>query len=421
MSLSGVEAALVDLVLVFALAGTIAAFAATSGHVPYTIALVLVGLAASLLGFGLRSELTPELLSDLILFVLVPALLFQGASRVDADRFVENVGLILGFAVVGLPISVALLGLASHLVLGFPLLGGLLFAAIVLPTDPVAVLPLFEELGVPARLSVLVDGESMLNDGVGVVLYTAFLELALESPRSGPADLVGLGLGEIVVDLALGVFVSMVGGVLVGAAVGIVVYRVFVFFDDELTTIILSVVLAYGSFLAGELLGVSGVVAVVSAGVFVAERRETTPLGADTRLTFSITWRSVGFVANTFLFLTIGLMTPFDALLATAVPMALTIGLVFLARAVVVYPLAALVDRSGLTSVPRSYRPVLVWSGIHVSIPLALALGLPAAFPAELATQFQVLTFGVAMFTLVVQGLTMEPLLHRLGVTTATE
>lgn len=418
MELAGVEAALVDLVVLFALAGTVAAFAATSVRIPYTIALVLVGLTASLLGVGFQSGLTAGTLSDLILFVLVPALLFQGASRVDADRFVANVDAILALAVVGLPLSVLLLGLASHLAFGFPILGALLFASIVLPTDPVAILPLFEELGAPERLAVLVDGESMLNDGVGVVLYTAFLELALASPRSGPADLVGLGFGEIVADLAVGVLVSMVGGVLVGAATGTAVYRVLVFFDDELTTVILSVVLAYGSFLAGELLGVSGVVAVVSAGLFIAERRETTPLRAEARLTFRITWRSVAFVANTFLFLTIGLVTPFGALVSAAVPIAAAIALVFLARAVVVYPLAGALNRSPVEPIPRPYQHVLVWGGIHVSIPLALALGLPAVVPNALASQFQAFTFGIATFTLVVQGLTMEPLLHRLGFTT---
>ena len=90
----------------------------------------------------------------------------------------------------------------------------------------------------------------------------------------------------------------------------------------------------------------------------------------------------------------------------------------FLARAAVVYPLSAAVNRAPSEPIPRPYQHVLVWSGIHVSIPLALALGLPAAFPDPLAEQFRALVFGIATFTLVVQGLTMEPVLHRLGITT---
>jgi len=410
-----VETVLVDLVVVFALAGTVAAFAASFVRIPYTIALLLVGLAVSLLGVGFRSDLTTRLLSDVILFVLVPALLFQGASRVNADHFLEDIGAILGLAVVGLPLSVGLLALAGTTAFGFQVAGAVLFATIVLPTDPVAVLPLFEELGAPERLSILVDGESMLNDGVGVVLYTAFLDLVRQSAASGRPGLAGLGLGQLFGELAVVVVVSMVGGALVGAAAGYVVYRVVAFFDDELTVVILSVVLAYGSFLLGEHLGVSGVVAVVSAGLFVAERREETPLSPDARRTFRITWRSAAFVANTFLFLTIGLVTPFTELLDSAVPIALAIVLVFLARAVVVYPLSGVIARVRSDGLPWEYRHVLVWSGIHVSIPLALVLGLPETLPEALLAQLRALVFGVATFTLVVQGLTMGPLLRRLG------
>jgi len=421
MALTGVEAVLLDLIVLFALAGTIAALAAAYVHIPYTIALVLVGLGVSLLGVELRSGLTPALLSDLILTVLVPALLFQGASRVDADQFLRDVGPILAFAVVGLPVAVALLAVAGTAALGFPLLVSLVFAAIVLPTDPVAVLPLFREVGAPERLSVLVDGESMLNDGVGVVLYTTFVGLVLDASARG--SLAGLDRtpGSLAVELAAGVAVSMVGGAAVGAGLGYAVYRVIRAFDDELTTVILSVVLAYGSFLLGERLGVSGVVAVVSAGLFVAERREVSPLSPETRLTFRITWQSVAFIGDTFLFLTIGLVIPFGDLARYAVPLGVAVVLVFLARAVVVYPLAELLNRGPVEPIPRAYQHVLAWSGIHVSIPLALALGLPAGFPTGLAAQIQALTFGIATFTLIVQGLTMPVLLRRVGLTAGGE
>ena len=289
MVLSAVEVVLADLVVLFALAGTVAAFAATSARVPYTIALLLVGLVVSLLGVEFQSDLTPELLSELILSVLVPALLFHGAVRIDADRFLENVGPILVLAVVGLPLSVALLGVVGSATLGFPLIVTLLFAAIVLPTDPVAVLPIFEELGAPDRLSVLVDGESMLNDGVAVVLYTALLDAVLTSFGPGGPTMSSRATASVLFEIGFGVFLTMAGGVLVGAGAGYLVYRFVAAFDDELTTVILSVVLVYGSYLLGEELGFSGVLAVVSAGLFVAERSESSTLSAETRLTFAIT------------------------------------------------------------------------------------------------------------------------------------
>jgi len=415
---SAVEVVLVDFVLLLALAGTVAALTSTADQIPYPIALLVVGLCVSLVGVEFRSDLTPELFSELILLVLVPALLFQGASRLDADRFVENLGPILVLAVVGLPLSVVLLALAGTSALGLPLLVSLLFATIILPTDPVAVLPIFDVLGAPERLSVLVDGESMLNDGVAVVLYATVVQAVLSGPDAAERFTTGDTLVELAVDLGVGVLVAMLGGAVVGAVAGYVVYRFVAVFDDELTMVILSVVLAYGAFLLGEALRVSGVIAVVSAGLFIAERSDSAALSVATRQTFRITWRSAAFVGNTVLFLTIGVVTPFDELLRYAGGIAVAIVLVFLARAVVVYPLSGLVNASPFESIPRGYQHVLVWSGIHVSVPLALVLGLPATVPDGVTEQLRALVFGVATFTLVVQGLTMESLLHRVGIVT---
>jgi CPA1 family monovalent cation:H+ antiporter len=413
-----VETALRDVVLILALAGTVGAFAARYAHIPYPVALLLVGLVVSLADVQFGTDLSPAFLSDVILSVLVPALVFEGASRVNFDRFVENAAPIFAFAVVGLLTSVFLFGFVGTVVFGFPLIVSLVFAAIVLPTDPVAVLPIFKNLGVPERLTILVDGESMLNDGVGVVLYTVLVGVALDAGEPSAAT---FGSGEVLIDIVVGVVVATVGGLLLGAITGSVVFWVVGFFEDTMTTVILTFVLAYGTFLLGEEVGVSGVIAVVGASLFVAERRWGPPLNTEARRTVRTTWASVAFVANTFLFVVVGVTTPFELLVEHAWSVVSAVVLVFLARAVVVYPLAGLSNRGPVDHIPRSYQHVLVWSGIHVSIPLALALGLPAAFPDALTEQLRAMVFGVATASLGVQGLSMKPLVDRLGLVTTTD
>ncbi|MFB6354784.1 MAG: cation:proton antiporter, partial [Halobacteriales archaeon] len=175
--MAGLEAELLNLLAVFILAAGVGVAVAKVGRFPYTVALLLAGLAASVLGV----ELGIELSHDVILLVLLPPLLFEGAATTDLERFRANLPLMLGLAVPGLLLSVLVLGVAGQHAFDVPLLVALLFAAMILPTDPVSVLALFDELGAPDRLATLVEGESLLNDGVGVVVFSALLSLTMEA------------------------------------------------------------------------------------------------------------------------------------------------------------------------------------------------------------------------------------------------
>ncbi|PSP64059.1 sodium:proton antiporter [Halobacteriales archaeon QH_8_67_27] len=427
MAQAGIDVALlVDVLSVFIIAAGVGVFVAKVGRFPYTIALLLAGVAASVAGVGLDIDLS----HDLILLVLLPPLLFEGAATTDLERLRRNLVPILTLAVVGLLVSVLALGFVGQYAFGFDLLVALLFAAMILPTDPVSVLALFEELGAPDRLAVLVEGESLGTDGVGVVLFTALLARVSAGDGghgAGGPELFSLaGAG----DLGLNIAVTAGGGALVGAVGGYLVYRVMTRLDEHMTEVILTIILAYGVFLVSEhyvevLLGThfSGVIATVVAGLLIGNRGASFAMSPRTKLSVFNTWETGAFIVNTFIFVMIGVTTPVGILVDNWRLIVAAIVLVLAARALVVYPLTALVNRFNEPTVPLAYQHVMVWGGLHASIPIALVLGLGSGsgLAPELRTTLRAMVFGVAGFSLVVQGLTISNLLNALDIVTRSD
>ncbi|MFB6207161.1 MAG: Na+/H+ antiporter [Haloglomus sp.] len=424
-----IEETLIQLLPVFIIAAGVGIFVAKIGRFPYTIALLLAGLGLSVLSttsgqFGRLIDI--RLSAELIFLVLLPPLLFEGAATTDLERLRRNLVPVLVLAVAGLAVAVVLLGVVGTYVFsayapGFTLLLALLFASMALPTDPVSVLALFEELGAPERLAVLIEGESLVNDGVGVVLFSTFLVLVREgAPTSrlfDPADVALIGLDVVVVSL---------GGLVVGFVAGYAVFSVMRELDEHMTEIVLTFVLAYGSFvLAEHYLHVSGVIATVVAGLFIGNRGADDAMSPQTKVSVFNALETAAFLVNTFIFIMIGVTTPVAILAAHGRLILVAIVLVLLARAAVVYPLTALANRFVEPSVSLEYQHVLVWGGLHGSIPIALVLGLPrelaSGAPFPLREELRAMVFGVAAFSLVVQGLTMSNLLDRLGVVTRSE
>jgi len=414
----GLEAELLNLLAVFMIAGGVGVVVAKIGRMPYTIALLLAGLAASVLGVELGIELT----HDVILLVLLPPLLFEGAATTDLEQFRRNLAPILALAVPGLLVSILVLGYVGQVAFGFPLLVALLFAAMILLTDPVSVLALFEELGAPDRLATLVEGESLINDGVGVVVFSALLTLVYESGADGTTTFTAGLVGEV----GLGIVVASLGGAAVGLAAGYAAYQVMCNLDEHMTEIVITAILAYGSFLVAEhYLHVSGVIATVVAGLFIGNRGADYAMSPQTKLSIFNTWETAAFVVNTFIFVAIGAVTPVEQLVAHGRLIAIAVVLVVGVRALAVYPIVALVNRLRPVEVPIEYQHVMVWGGLHASIPIALVLGLPAELPSggpfPHREALRAMVFGVAGFSLVVQGLTMGTLLDRLDIVTRSE
>lgn len=409
--MSSLEMELIHIILVFVIAGGVGALTAKYVDLPYTIALLLTGIFLSFIGVQLGIELS----HDLIILVLLPPLLFEGAATTDLDFFRERSVPILLIALVGLIISILFLGISMNIIFGIPLLIALLFSTIILPTDPVSVLAIFKELGAPEQLSVLLEGESLINDGVAVVLYTTLLALIAEGETAQSL----LNISSIY-DLFSSIGISIIGGLLVGLVIGYLSYLVMVNLDDDMTEVIITICLAYGSFLVAEhYLGVSGVLATVAVGLFVGNKSSNKAMSATTKLSVFNTWETASFIVNTFIFIAIGVLIPISSVLANYKILIPTIILVLLARGIIVYPLSWISNRITKRKISIDYQHIMVWGGLHASIPIALALGLPSSI--ESRTLIQTLVFGVATFSLIVQGLTMDKLLKYLEIIQKTE
>ena len=354
-------------------------------RLPYTIALVLVGLFVGLSGFP-RILLTKEL----VFLIFLPPLLFESALNMDLSHLRENFKIVGILAVLGVLASTVFIGLILHRSLGLPLEIALLFGAMVSPTDPVSVLATFKTLNVPKRLTVIIEGESILNDGAAVVIFGIIYEMIMH----GRLDVLH-GFTEFVI--------VCFGGAVVGFALGYLTYRLLAFIDDHLIEVSITLILAYSSYLLAEHLHLSGVIAVVCAGLIIGNYGKLFSMSASTRIVLTDFWSFVVFVINSMIFLLIGIDTQlgvFRYLNAIAV----AIVAVLIARALIVYPTLT------IFKLPSSWRFVVFWGGLRGAIPVTLALSLSGIPYRDLLSS---MVFGVVLFSLVFQGLTLEFFVRR--------
>ncbi len=360
-------------------------------RIPPTVGLVLAGLALSL-QTGIRAELAP----DLILALFVPPLVFEAAFHINLDSLRRNLGTVILLAGPGVIVSMVVVGAIVARGAGLSPALGLLFGALIAATDPVSVVSLFRRLGAPKRLEVLIESESLLNDGTAIVLFN----LALAAVLAGR-----FSVGEGIVD-----FVRVAGGgVLIGVLLGWIVSRLIAHIDDHLVETTMTTVLAFGSYLVAERTGFSGVLAVVAAGL-INGNLGPRGMSPTTRIVVLNFWDYVAFLANSAVFLLIGLRIDVPALAANLGPIAWAIGAVLVSRAIVIYGLTLF---SG--DVPWKWKHVLYWGGLRGGIALALALSLPAEVGGA-RSQVILMTFGVVLFTLLGQGLSMNWLIRKAGI-----
>ncbi len=372
-------------------------------RIPYVVALVIAGLA---LGAG-HAIHAPALTQGLLYSVFLPGLIFEAAFHMDLRALRRNAGTLVALTVPG--VAVSIFATAGLLAWGSRALApasaitwptGLVFGAIIAATDPIAVVAVFRRFGVPDRLRLLVEGESLLNDGTAIVA----LSLVLAAVQGHGVSVLTLA-GEFVTTVGLGVLV----GTVIGGAAWFAISRI----DDATLEITLTSVTAYGAFLGAEALHVSGVLATVAAGLLCGSCAARGGMSPVTRRAVSSYWEYVAFVLNSLVFLLLGLSVQ-PRTLGEAWPLILVAyGVVLVVREAVLLGVSAVVHPTR-QRLPRRWRPALLWGGLRGALSMVLALGLAPDVPAR--TSIVTMTAGVVILSILIQGLTMGPVLRALGI-----
>ncbi|MFT5014880.1 MAG: CPA1 family monovalent cation:H+ antiporter, partial [Dinoroseobacter sp.] len=373
---------------------------------PLTIGLVFVGIGVSYAaeyvpGFGSLS--TFELSPDLVLFVFIPTLIFESAFNLNARHVMRNILPILTLAVPGLLLSTAIIGFIMAVFSPFDLMVALLLGAILSATDPVAVISIFKSLGVPERLTVLVEGESLFNDATSLVLATLLIGILTAGTFSG--DVVVSGVGEFFVVFLGGAFVGWLLALAVGQMLGAIE-------SDAAIEITLSTILAYFSFIIAEhVFHVSGIMAVVAAGIMMGSWGKT-KISPSTEEFMEHFWEYLAYLANVVIFLMVGMQIDLVALWASIDLILLVFVGMLISRAVVVFGVVPLIGKfRGVEAIGMPYRMVMYWGGLRGAIALAIVLSMPEF---EYKDTLVAVVMGAVVFTLVIQGLSIEFLVKKL-------
>ncbi|MDE3202497.1 MAG: Na+/H+ antiporter [Acidobacteriota bacterium] len=386
------------------IAASAIALAAARLRIPYTVALVLGGVALGSFHVPILDQHfahSPDWLTpNVSLVIFLPALLFEGSLKIQFRKLRESLIPIGLLATVGVLAATLISGYVLHWVLGIPILVALVFGSIVAATDPISVLAIFKDMSVDKRLTINVEGESLFNDGTSVVVYG----ILVGAVASGHLDILA-GVRDFLVEVA--------GGAALGAAMGFVFSRITQRIDDPEIEITLTTILAYSAYLVAQSMHVSGVIATVAAGLMVGNFGMRTGMSWRTRIALWSFWEYASFLINSILFLLIGLQVHLDQLMHIWQAAALSIAAVFVGRIFSVYGLVPISNRFS-QRIPLRWQHVMVWGGMRGALSLALVLSVGNKFPYH--DQLLNLTFAVVAFTIVAQGITLKPLIRLLGI-----
>jgi monovalent cation:H+ antiporter, CPA1 family len=391
-------------------------------HLPYTVLLAVVGVAiGGISSFLLYTPLT-NVFDDIVrpvvnlpfnasifLVVFLPLLLFHAALTIDVREIAPDWAPILTLAIVAVFAAAAAIGFSLSYAAGVPLTAALLLGAIVATTDPAAVVTIFRELGAPARLTRLLEGESLLNDAAAIVLFSVLVGMLADDAHPD----FGAGAARF--------FEAFLGGVLLGVAGGRLFGAILPFLGgSRLAEATLSMALPYIVYLLGELLEVSGVVAVVSAGL-TAGAIGRVRLAPDNWRYLERVWEQTGFWAGSLIFVSASTLVP---RLLTGIGwehawfLLIAIAAALASRAAVLFGLLPLLSALHLSQkVSGAYKLAITWGGLRGAVTLALALAVTEnnRIDPEVKNAIAILATGFVLFTLLVNGLTLRPVIRLLG------
>jgi len=384
----------IETVGILLLIAAVVAMVARRLRVPYSIGLLFAGIALAFLPFSPNLELTKEL----VFTAFLPPLIFEAAIQIRWRDLRKELPVVLTFATGGVLLSAALTTVGMHYILHWSWTAALIFGTLIAATDPVAVIAMFKDAKVRGRTRFLVEAESLFNDATAAIAFV--IVLAIASRESVNAFTVTKAL-----------FFIVVGSVLCGAVAAGVVLLLAGATDDHLIEITFTTVAAFGSFLVAEHFHFSGVLATLTSGLILGNVGHLT-ISADNRRAVEEFWEYIAFVANSLIFLLIGMRLANQNYRFALFPALIGIAVTILARAASIYPLSLIFSRSSLR-ISLRHQHILFWAGLRGALALGLALGLPA----NVMNRDAIVTvaFAVVAFSIIVQGMTIKPVMRRCG------
>jgi monovalent cation:H+ antiporter, CPA1 family len=384
----------IETIEILLLVAAVVAMLARRLRVPYSIGLVFAGIALAVLPFTPNVELTKQL----IFTAFLPPLIFEAAFQLSWRELRKDLPVVLTLATVGVLLSAVVTALGMHYLARWSWISASVFGVLIAATDPVAVIAMFKDSKVLGRIRLLVEAESLFNDATAAVAFTIVLVFA-----SGQT----IGTGGAIKSL----LIVIVGSLLCGAVVAGIALLLAGGTDDHLVEITFTTVAAFGSFLLAEHFHLSGVLATLTTGLIIGNVGHIS-LSARSREAVEEFWDYAAFIANSLIFLLIGIRIAHRDYYFVLLPVLIAIAVVIAGRALTIYPLSLLFIRSSLRLTAR-HQHILFWGGLRGALALALALGLPVEMPAR--EEIITAAFAVVAFSIFVQGLTMTPLMRRLG------
>jgi len=360
----------------------VAAIVSSKVKVSYPTVMVAIGLILSVLRFG-GGFGTISVDSNLILGIVVPPLIFEAAMRTRFEVFRTVQKTVIGLAIFGVVISAFVSAFVLNVTLGLPLAVALLFGVIVSPTDPVTVVSVLSRVRAPERLTAILESEAYLNNATPVILFPIALSLSFNPMQS---------LSQFAVIL--------LGGVAVGLLVSGIAELLYKMITEPLAETSFTIAVMYGSYVLAQSLGVSGLIAVPIAGLYMGNRTMRTAMSEETRMTMTKFWEVVTFLATSFAFLLIGLKTDFNLLVAFAPFIIVAFAAILIARILSVYPILWLAELLG-EKIPSSWKRIVAFAGLRGAVSVALVLSLPESSSGGIITA---MVFGVALLSLIIQA-----------------
>jgi monovalent cation:H+ antiporter, CPA1 family len=364
-------------------------------RLPYVAGLVVAGILIALLPISLQIPLT----KDLLFTVLLPPLIFEAALYLNWKHLKKDLPVVVLLATFGVVLSAAMTAVGMRYVSDWPWPEAVVFGVLIAATDPVSVIAAFKEAKAEGRLRLLIESESLFNDGTAAVLFAISLEFAAGRAAS-PSEMASRLLITVAGSLVCGALVAGAALLLAGHT------------EDHLVEITCTTVAAYGSFLLAEDLHLSGVLSTLTTGLMLGNIGPLGILSDRGREAVQAFWEYAAFAANSLVFLLIGIREASQNFRSAWPVIGAAIATVTLGRAVAVYPACAVFARSGLRVTTR-HQHALFWGGLRGALALALALQIPAGLP--LRETILTVSFAVVAFSVFVQGLTLTPLLRSFG------